>query len=61
METIPGMIKYLLSNEPELTVYQIEFIDSLRRQYKRYKRLSEKQSAILNSIYDDIKYIKHEA
>ena len=55
------MIKYLLSNEPELTVYQIEFIDSLRRQYKRYKRLSEKQSAILNSIYDDIKYIKHEA
>jgi len=57
---IPGQIKYLLNNADFLTVYQIEFIDSLRRQWKRQHKLSQKQLAVLNAIYDDTKEIKGE-
>jgi len=57
---IPGQIRYLLDNSDYLTIYQIEFVDSLRRQWKRQKSLSKKQLAVLNAIYNDIKEIKFE-
>jgi len=57
---VPAQIKYLLGNADFLTVFQVEFIDSLRRQWKRQHRLSQKQQAVLNAIFDDIKEIKGE-
>jgi len=57
---IPGQIRYLLNNSDYLTVFQVEFIDSLRRQWKRQHRLSQKQLTILNGIFDDTKMIKNE-
>jgi len=57
---IPGQIRYLLNNADFLSIYQVEFIDSLRRQWKRQKSLSKKQLAVLNAIYNDIKEIKFE-
>jgi len=57
---IPGQIRYLLNNADYLSIYQVEFIDSLRRQWQRQKSLSKKQLAVLNAIYNDIKEIKFE-
>jgi len=57
---VPDMIRYLLTNADHLSIYQVEFADSLRRQYKRYKKLSEKQTQVLRAIYYDTKEIKFE-
>jgi len=57
---IPGQIRYLLNNSDQLTIYQVEFVDGLKRQWRRQHSLSQKQLAVLNAIYDDTKEIKGE-
>jgi len=47
---IKEAFKYLAGHEEKLTVSQSEFIDSLRRQYRRIKSLSDKQVEILLDI-----------
>ena len=53
-------LRYLLTNTDQLSIYQVEYINGLRKHYRRYKRLSEKQLAVLNEIHQDIKETKME-
>lgn len=43
------LLDYLYLHEKDLTARQLEFIDSVKKQYKKYP-ISEKQFAILNEI-----------
>ena len=49
-EKIKDLFDLAYMNTDKLTVGQTEFIDSLKRQFKRNKELSEKQTNVLREI-----------
>lgn len=56
---ILSAFRYLAEQADNLSIYQVEFIGSLKKQWKRQHKLSEKQMAALYGITDSIKDIKN--
>ena len=52
---INAAFRYLATQSDNMSIYQLVFIDSLRKQWKRRRILSEKQQGALFGIHDSIK------
>ena len=51
-QMIERMIKFRLTNNEELTQWEIDFIESIHEQFLHKGELSNKQCEILERIYD---------
>jgi hypothetical protein len=54
MEEVKTILKELLQNADQLRDGQAKFVRSVNRNYKKYKRISDKQSLVLMDMYQQL-------